>query len=481
MHSEGGKHFSSTFAPRRMSRATSAPINALPPSVLELVFEHFARRPLLLIVSLVCRHWRSTALRCVRHLRLTEVHLTSPVAQRTLDLLTGLQTITYEPREIPSHPGRLLVPSPSLTALNFIYFNHDPPLALPPLRRISGQHVVVDYFTALLQRSQSTLESLDIFSVPSEAHAKSLASLHLPALTELSLRRGWSRALLPLLTCHATQLTTLTIYDNALRRGLGGGTAADELVSLSFPRLRRLIVYHERLSAAQLTRLLTAAPQLIKLSVFGIPAIAELPRALLTSLVSCHLSKPLTAPQMALLDSLPRLHTLGLSEKHSTARSLLHTLSDVALHRLRDVQISTDAAADVWELLAKTSNVRVLELRTTDPLTDPATFPPNYSLAKLRFLSVDFQGMRLTVSNLVAVLNQLLSVAPFVEKVTVRFNGSALEGDAAPLLALVRGLLRRCCSFVTLGGGAACYALLGLCGETAWAALSINPGFDARP
>lgn len=114
---------------------------------------------------------------------------------------------------------------------------------------------------------------------------------------------------------------------------------------------------------------------------------------------------------MGLLDSLPRLHTFGLLPTDYTAKQLVHTLSDVALARLSDVRITTDGAADVWALLAKTSNIHSLVLRSTDPLTHPATFPPNFQLTKLRKLYVDFQGMRLPVADLVAALNQFLSVA----------------------------------------------------------------------
>lgn len=259
-----------------MSGASVPAINALPPGVLELVFRHFPRRPLLRIVSLVCRRWRGTALRCVTELTLTEAHITNPIAQRTLDHLSGLLTIFYCARDIPSHTGRL-VPPPSLTGLNFLSFDHAPPLDWLPLRRITAQRVVaVDAFFVLLQRSQSTLESLDFFTSSVQPESKSaqmqfetLASFDLPALKELTLRRGWaSLALLPLLARHSTQLVTLTLQDKALVSR--DREAIDRFISLPFPRLRCLNLYFfEGLRVAQLARLLSAAPQLRELSAVG--------------------------------------------------------------------------------------------------------------------------------------------------------------------------------------------------------------------
>lgn len=66
------------------SAPTTAPINALPPGLLELIFRRFHRRPLLLIVSLVCRHWRRAALRTVTKLSLSGTKIEQPLTHNIL-------------------------------------------------------------------------------------------------------------------------------------------------------------------------------------------------------------------------------------------------------------------------------------------------------------------------------------------------------------------------------------------------------------
>lgn len=95
------------------------PINALPPGLLELIVRRFEQRPLLWVVSLVCKQWRRASLASLTALTLNSARLSKPLALTTFAQCTGLKSVTVR-CDASSSPASLPQPlrcPPSLTHL----------------------------------------------------------------------------------------------------------------------------------------------------------------------------------------------------------------------------------------------------------------------------------------------------------------------------------------------------------------------------
>lgn len=212
-------------------------IDALPLDLLSGVLfrRFFERRPLLHLVSLVCKRWRRAALACITKLDLrTYEKLCSPIGAATLSQLTSLTSASIAvaaPAMGPFAPRPLHFP-PSLTRLRL----NVPPGSLdwlvvhPHLRRLHlwlGQRQAPT--GALLAHSRTTLEELTLegntedearkfVHVSSPLSPPTLRSL--PALNSLHVHHMWAfPSFSTFLKQHATQLISLgLVLDGQPRR-----------------------------------------------------------------------------------------------------------------------------------------------------------------------------------------------------------------------------------------------------------------------
>ena len=438
------------MAHNEIASHATGPINALPRELLGVVFCHIDRRPLLHIVSLVCKHWRRAALSSITKLKLSYAKLSSPVGPATLAQLR-LPSVSIKVKKstlkeaIIREPLTLHFP-PSLTRLHLQLSERiSEPLTwlvVPPLRQLHLDRVGAPQAAALLAHCGATLEVLTLETVAEDTF-RALAPLSLPALNSLNLRDVSFASLGPFLTRHATQLVSLGLYDV-------GGTSARIISSLPLTGLHSLALkLVQSFSADDAARAIRAAPNLTALTLCDLEfQLNELPLSELRNLVrysACPVDRDLT-----LLSSLPRLRRL-CAQPHMAARifahgNLLPMLSVLGLPTQDDCTIA---------FLLRATNLSHLFLR--GPILRrylPAHLPASH-FARLRVLHLTPHGGS-TFDALAQTLSYFLNLAPRLKVVKLigcrtPADWTAHLGDVAPLSAVLCALLRRGCMVRVLG------------------------------
>lgn len=315
-------------------------IGILPSEVLEVIFKNFRKRPLIHVVSLVCRRWRRVALRLVTHLRLY-LHCGALLAQPLFAKTPRLTSIALASSNEEDGPRHKVAIPPTVTRLrnesgSSYLLKHA--LTLPPLKKL---RLASPGSSFLFSHSLSTLQSLHMSGVLSSALGECLSYLHMPALTAITLGPLWGDGkLMPFLAQHASQLTKLKL---ACLNG-----SSDALVALPLTRLRGLSLTETDLSAAQLERLLSAATNLGELKVVNVPAIFNVPHAILTSLVSLATNRMSQFPPEA-YKSLTRLRSYRLGMQ-MCPQNLLWRLTDSMQRIITNISLDIEDRAAVAQL-----------------------------------------------------------------------------------------------------------------------------------
>lgn len=432
-----------------MDRATPeliAPTFELPHGVLEMVLANLKRRHLLSIISFVCKRWRRAALASVRKLTIRR-HV--PSVQSVLSQMKGLTCVCIGP-DCYGATSPLHLPS-SVTDIVCKKLWASPDLfTFPPLRRIELQRGTAEQFTALLAHSHASLATLVIDSSAygmAETVARALAHRSLPSLTDLTVAGAWhADDLPPFLARHASQLVSLSLFD-----AFDDDAAVSAVTALPFPLLLSLslrqrdpLARNSLLSAAHLARLLNGAPHLTALTANQVKQVLRVPASQLTCLVDLSLAcsvHMLSPSATTTLFSLPHLHTF-----HADESNLCHLLQypDALLKAQKKLLILADYedTQDVHCILTKAPNIESLHIGG-DARLQLSALPDGLTLGHLRYVRLTRVACD---AYMLATLHCLLSIAPHIKRLTMRFDtGSRLGGNASSFGDVLHGLLQRGC------------------------------------
>lgn len=426
---------------------TIARINALPSGLLEMIFRYFQPRPLLFIVSLVCRRWRGAALRTVTYLNLTPFKLANPLARGLLANLSGLQTVDFWSKtpESPVEPALALPASVTSLVLYARRATSLQCLVLPAVVRALELNCV-RVLPTLPPSLWLTLEKLSIgfgsIDRRDTAQIAALQSAHLPSLHSLQLQEGWGAELLPLLRRHDTQLTDLNLSGCTgirLMNKMDGNFGDLRLTRLHTLRLEG--GPNSPFTAELVTTLLSRAPNLRALTLWQL-SISKVPPALLTALVALKIAM-LDPKEAALLDSLPRLRCIV------TAPNAYVDCSAITLSRLTLIQLRNPQYATIWPLLTSAKSASTVQLvyegnawaAIADATNDALSQAP--CLLHLRGLLLQFRDLALPFNSLAALLRAWHTIAPRLASINIQIKRTSEVGDISALRGVVRSGAQR--------------------------------------
>lgn len=284
-----------------------AGINGLPLDLLVAVMAVIPVPPRLSVVSYVCRRWRAAVLQSV-----TKLTVPANAPQSIFELFPRLSDVrvsaTLETRlKLPPRVTRLrMLPLEMLRGVQPTTIELSAPLRDLKLN-YEANHIAVP----LLAASVSGLCTLEIDWITLSTTLDLMNSTHFPHLTSLGLffrNDSGIHHLMPFLSAHASQLTSLRIEGRHFNDDGGSRFAA-----LPWTRLRSLAVMRLEppLSGADLASLVQHSPALRALRyVDRYDDIIDAPPEALAALTDLTMAKELTPEEAAVLLSLPRLRRL---------------------------------------------------------------------------------------------------------------------------------------------------------------------------
>lgn len=397
-----------------------APINLLPLDMLTVIFAYTPMRPVLLSVSLVCRRWRTAALRSVTSIRvrgggerrpplslfpsLTELKFSCNFRE-AIRLPLTIRRLALREATKPSDDGEISFPAPlpPFTHLSFRHWSFDPRGVIQPLILAS-----LDTLTSL--RVEVDRELCDFLH---ERRFPRLAELHIaywhPAST-LQLAH-----MVSFLSAHCSTLTSLTIDDVRRSRSVSAGETEAPLASLftslaaiDFPSLTFLRVLSSAIPSQCVADILRRSPRLVNLCLPYASGLYTVPTSLLTPLVKLRFLSSRDPLQPGFIEALPRLRHISVRTEENVriARdfpaALYPRMSCLSLGRVTE---------STWSTLVGCTSLTHLNI-TPSALPSAALALSFPQLTKLK-LHIDDLYQALPLARL------FLRVAPCLHRVTI--------------------------------------------------------------